>query len=61
MSKLPALKRRLIDLEERIAEAERRLPAHSTKPATMMMLLELEDERDSLVAEIKALEDTLNL
>jgi hypothetical protein len=61
MTKLPMLKRQLVDLEERIAEAERRLPAHSTKPATMMMLLELEDERDSLLAQIKALEDTLNI
>jgi hypothetical protein len=60
MSKLAKLKRQLVDLEERIAEAQRRLPAHSTKPATMMMLLELEDERDSLLAQIKALEESSN-
>jgi len=56
MEKISEIKRKLQDLEERIAEAERRLPAHSTKPTTMMMLLDLEDERDRLVAQIEVLE-----
>ena len=55
MTTLAELKRQLKDLEESIKEAERRLPAHSTKPATMMMLLALEDERDALLARIKSL------
>ena len=38
-----------------IREAERRLPAHSVKPATMGMLLALEDERDALLKKIEAL------
>ncbi len=33
------------------------LPAHSTKPTTMGMLLELEDERDALLARIDALKE----
>jgi hypothetical protein len=55
MKTLDELKRELKDLDEKIAEAERRLPAHSTKPATMMMLLDLEDQRDALLAQIKSL------
>lgn len=53
MATFSEVKRKLQDLEERIAEAERRLPAHSAKPTTMMMLLDLEDERDRLVAQIE--------
>ena len=56
MTTLDALKRELIELDERIKEAERRLPAHSTKPTTMMMLLDLEDEREALVDRIQSLE-----
>ncbi len=56
MTTLADLKRELINIEERIKEAERRLPAHSTKPTTMMMLLELEDERDYLLEQINTLE-----
>ena len=42
MKTLQALEVRLNALETEIKEAERRLPAHSIKPGTMMMLLELE-------------------
>ena len=56
MQTLDELKLKLRELEGQIKEAERRLPAHSTKPATMMMLLDLEDERDTLLAQIKSLE-----
>jgi hypothetical protein len=55
MESRETLDEKLKDLEEKILEAEKRLPAHSTKPATMMMLLELEDERDAVLARIKAL------
>jgi len=43
---------RLQELEEEIAEARKRLPAHSVKPAVMMDLLALEDERDELLAKL---------
>ena len=50
------LEAQLCALEEKIQEAERRLPAHSAKPATMMLLLELEDQRDEVLARIEALD-----
>ena len=50
------IKKRLLDLEEEIAETIRRLPAHSTKPPVMMDLLALEDERDLLLEKIGAIE-----
>ncbi len=49
------LEQRLKDLQAEIAEAERRLPAHSTKPTTMSLLLDLEDERDAIQARLEAL------
>ena len=52
---LRTLETRLEQLDEEIREAERRLPAHSTKPQTMMMLLDLEDEREAIAARINAL------
>lgn len=41
--------KRLQELEDEIREAQERLPAHSIKPAVMIDLLELEDERDLLL------------
>lgn len=46
---------RLAELEFLIAETERRLPAHSTKPPVMMDLLALEDERDLLLNQLATL------
>jgi hypothetical protein len=46
MKSLPELEKRLKELEVEIAEAQRRLPAHSVKPPVMHMLLDLEDEYD---------------
>ena len=54
------LEAQLRELEEKIQEAERRLPAHSTKPPTMMMMLELEDQRDEVLARINALDAERN-
>jgi len=58
METLKDLEERLKTVDSQIKEAERRLPAHSTKPPTMMMLLELEDERDEIVQRIQALKKT---
>lgn len=44
-----ALKTHLAELEEAIAETEKRLPAHSVKPPVMHDLLALEDERDAVL------------
>jgi len=50
------LKNRLKALEDNIQELKDRLPAHSIKPGMMMELMALEDERDSILAQIQSLE-----
>ena len=47
------LEAELQKIEEKLADAEGRLPAHSVRPHQMAALLELEEERDALLAEIK--------
>jgi len=51
-NRIQTLKTRLEELEAAIAETEKRLPAHSIKPPVMHDLLELEDERDSVLKEL---------
>lgn len=55
MKSLPELQKRLQELEVEIAEAQRRLPAHSVKPPVMHMLLDLEDEYDAILQQIALL------
>ena len=55
MQTLKALEKRLEELDIEIAEAQRRLPAHSVKPAVMHMLLDLEDEYDQVRQQIERL------
>ena len=55
MKSLPELQQRLKELEVEIAEAQRRLPAHSVKPPVMHMLLDLEDEYDRVMQQIAEL------
>ena len=50
-----ALQTKLKELEEKIKETEGRLPAHSVKPAIIHELLELEDERDAILARLDIL------
>ena len=52
INRLQTLKTRLAELEAAIAETEKRLPAHSVKPPVMHELLDLEDERDSVLREL---------
>lgn len=47
------IERRLRELEGKIEETKRRLPAHSVKPPVMMELLDLEDERDLLMKKLE--------
>lgn len=47
-----ALQKQRTALEKQIAEARRRLPPHSVKPAEMMELLSLEDAHDALLKKI---------
>lgn len=51
------MRNRLADLEVLIAETEKRLPAHSAKPPVMIDLFVLEDERDTLLKKLAALQD----
>lgn len=51
-----AVERRLRELEKEIAEVRERLPAHSVQPAAMMILLDLEDQRDRLLARLRSQE-----
>ena len=49
---LQHLKNKLKELDDKIAEVKRRMPAHSIKPPIMMELFALEDERDVLEKQI---------
>jgi len=54
MQSLENLEKKLMEVEEKLEDAEGRLPAHSIRPWQMEALFELEEERDTLVAEIQA-------
>jgi hypothetical protein len=49
------LEKKLAELERKIKETEKRLPAHSVKPPIMTELFELEDEYEAVAAQLKAL------
>lgn len=51
------LRDRLAELDALIAETEKRLPAHSTKPPVMQDLFALEDERDILLKRLAILQN----
>jgi len=61
MQSLENLEKKLREVEEKLADAEGRLPAHSIRPWQMEALFELEEERDTLVAEIQALRNDQTL
>ena len=54
-SDLNDLEDKLKNLDEQIAEVNKRMPAHSVKPTIMTELFELEDERDALEKQIMEL------
>ncbi len=55
MDSLEILEDRLKKLEKKIKEAKLHLPAHSIKPSMMTALLDLEDERDSIMEQINSI------
>jgi hypothetical protein len=55
MDQKQKLKKKLVELERKIKETEKRLPAHSVKPPIMTELFELEDEYEAVLAQLKAL------
>jgi len=50
------LEDKLRELDEKIAEVSKRMPAHSVKPPIMTELFELEDERDEILEQLKVLQ-----
>jgi len=52
---LETLEDRLKKIEKKIEEAKQHLPAHSIKPPVMMVLLDLEDERDAIMEQINSI------
>lgn len=57
MKTLSQMEKRLQELDKAILETRKRLPAHSVKPPVMIDLLELEDEYDRLMDEIRELKE----
>lgn len=55
MKTIEELRQKLKDLEKKIGETKKRLPAHSVKPPMMMDLLNLEDEYDAVLKQIEQL------
>lgn len=50
-----SLEDKLKELDEKIAEVNKRMPAHSVKPPIMMQLFALEDERDEILKQLDEL------
>ncbi len=57
MMHLHELEQKLRELDAAIAETRKRLPAHSVKPPVMMDLLELEDQFDAVLEQIRCLKE----
>ena len=55
MDRKQALEEKLTELEIKIRQTEKRLPAHSVKPQIMAALFELEDEYEAVSSQLKAL------
>ncbi len=56
MDKKAQLQERIKRLDEQIEEQKERIPPHSAKPEQIMELEELEEKRDALQEELRALE-----
>ncbi|MGD9975860.1 MAG: hypothetical protein AB7S77_22605 [Desulfatirhabdiaceae bacterium] len=57
MTSLLELEQKLRELDTAIVETRKRLPAHSVKPPVMMDLLDLEDQYDVVLNEIRRLKE----
>lgn len=55
MEQKQKLEKKLAELERKIKETEKRLPAHSVKPPIMTELFELEDEYEAVLTQLNAL------
>jgi hypothetical protein len=57
MIHLLEMEQKLRELDAAIAETRKRLPAHSVKPPVMMDLLDLEDQYDAVLNQIRRLKE----
>lgn len=55
MGQKQELEEKLAELEMKIRQTEKRLPAHSVKPQIMTEIFELEDEYEAVSAQLKSL------
>ena len=55
MESVQELEKKLKELDEKIADCEKRLPAHSVKPPIMTELFALEEEREDIKAKLNSL------
>jgi chorismate mutase len=51
------MKKKIKEIDKKIEDVEKRLPAHSVKPPIMTELFELEDAREALVKKIAELKN----
>ena len=58
MNQIQELKKKLEEIDRKILETEKHLPAHSVKPPIMQEIFALEDEREAILAQLKELEGT---
>ncbi|MBW2440409.1 MAG: hypothetical protein JRH12_08050 [Deltaproteobacteria bacterium] len=56
MNQRQELKKKLEEIDQKILETEKLLPAHSVKPPIMQEIFALEDEREAILAQLKELE-----
>ena len=54
------LEGKLKELDKKIAEVNKRMPAHSAKPLIMTELFALEDERDEIFKQLEVLKQKKN-
>lgn len=56
MNRIQELKKKLEEIDQKILDTEKHLPAHSVKPPIMQEIFALEDEREAILAQLKELE-----
>jgi hypothetical protein len=57
MNRLLEMEQRLRELDAAIIETRKRLPAHSVKPPVMMDLLDLEDQYEEIMNQVRQLKE----
>lgn len=60
METVEELKKELARIDAELADTEAHLPAHSVKPPIMQALFALEEARETVVAKLKSLGETVS-